>query len=266
MPVRPEYRLEDEHGRCQGRRMAAKLLAMPDPPTAIVADSDTQAFGALEAARAAGCRVPEDLSLIGYDDIDMAEVLGLTTIRQLLFESGRLGMELLLDLLQNPQAPADSAYPAHRARGEAHDLPPSRGDAAGLPLPRVSRVRTALFALLSLAPHAASGADAAAKVVPRFPLDKKNGVSLKRVKQRRCAALHLLSPAGPAGTHDQRKGRMAFSSSTVRKPPMPTIAAVTVQVLKVSRSVNPLMRPTTQKPLSFIQEMTSDPPPVARAA
>jgi LacI family transcriptional regulator len=105
VPVRPEYHLEDQHGRCQGRRMASKLLALPEPPTAIVADSDTQAFGALEAARAAGCRVPEDLSLIGYDDIDMAEVLGLTTMRQLLFDSGRLGMELLLDLLRNPHAP-----------------------------------------------------------------------------------------------------------------------------------------------------------------
>jgi DNA-binding LacI/PurR family transcriptional regulator len=47
-------------------------------------------------------RVPEDLSVIGYDDIEVAEYLGLTTIRQLLYESGQRGVELLLDILHNP--------------------------------------------------------------------------------------------------------------------------------------------------------------------
>jgi len=104
LPLRPEYHVEDEYGRAQARRMAAALLDLPEPPTAIFAASDTLAFGALEAARCAGRRVPEDLSVIGYDDIEMAEVVGLTTIRQLLFESGKLGMELLLDLLHAPRA------------------------------------------------------------------------------------------------------------------------------------------------------------------
>jgi DNA-binding LacI/PurR family transcriptional regulator len=103
LPLRPEYHFEDEYGRPQARRMAAALLDLPEPPTAIFAASDTLAFGVLEAARCAGRRVPEDLSVIGYDDIEMADVVGLTTIRQLLFESGRLGMELLLDLLDTPR-------------------------------------------------------------------------------------------------------------------------------------------------------------------
>ena len=104
LPLRPEYHLEDEYGRPQAQRMAAALLALKEPPTAIFAASDTLAFGVLEAAKSAGRRVPEDLSVIGYDDIEMAEVVGLTTVRQLLFESGKLGMELLLDLLHTPRA------------------------------------------------------------------------------------------------------------------------------------------------------------------
>lgn len=99
LPLRPEYLFEGEHGRRQARQMAARMLALPEPPTAVFAASDTQAFGVIEAARGASWRLPEDLSLVGYDDIDMAEVVGLTTMRQLLFESGKLGMELLLSLL-----------------------------------------------------------------------------------------------------------------------------------------------------------------------
>ena len=53
------------------------MLALPERPTAIFAASDTQAMGVLEAARKAGLRVPEDLSVIGYDDIEIAEYLRL---------------------------------------------------------------------------------------------------------------------------------------------------------------------------------------------
>jgi DNA-binding LacI/PurR family transcriptional regulator len=100
----PEYLFEDEYGRAQARRMAMAMLGLREPPTAIFAASDTLAFGVIEAARHLGRRIPEDLSVVGYDDIDMAEVVGLTTMHQLLFESGKLGMELLLDLLRAPRA------------------------------------------------------------------------------------------------------------------------------------------------------------------
>ncbi len=84
------------HGREQARASAARLLRLPEPPTAIFAASDVQAMGVLEAARANGCRVPEDLAVIGFDDIEVAEVLGLTTVRQPLRETGARGVELLL--------------------------------------------------------------------------------------------------------------------------------------------------------------------------
>ena len=58
------------------------MLSLEEPPTAIFAASDTQALGVLEAARSAGLAVPQDLSVIGYDDIEIAKYLGLTTVRQ----------------------------------------------------------------------------------------------------------------------------------------------------------------------------------------
>jgi DNA-binding LacI/PurR family transcriptional regulator len=80
------------------------MLALPERPTAIFAASDTQAMGVLEAARNAGLRVPEDLSVLGYDDVEIAEYLGLTTVRQLLYESGQIGVDLLLDTLEGVSA------------------------------------------------------------------------------------------------------------------------------------------------------------------
>lgn len=104
IPFRPEYHGQKEHGRYEARVLAEQMLALPVRPTAIFAASDTQAMGVLEAARNAGLRVPEDLSVIGYDDIEIAEYLGLTTIRQMLYESGQIGVELLLDILEGLNA------------------------------------------------------------------------------------------------------------------------------------------------------------------
>jgi DNA-binding LacI/PurR family transcriptional regulator len=104
IPFNPEYHAQAEHGRSEARRLAAQMFDLPDPPTAIFASSDTQALGVLEAAKQVGLRIPEDLSLIGYDDIEIAEYLGLTTVRQMLYESGQRGVELLLDVLENPHA------------------------------------------------------------------------------------------------------------------------------------------------------------------
>ncbi len=87
------------HGREQARESAEGLLRLPDRPTAIFAASDEQAMGVLEAARAMGLRVPEDLAVIGFDDIEVAEVLGLTTVHQPLRETGARGVELLLDAI-----------------------------------------------------------------------------------------------------------------------------------------------------------------------
>jgi DNA-binding LacI/PurR family transcriptional regulator len=102
IPFRAEYHQQGEHGRHQACVMAHALLSLADPPTAIFAASDIQAMGVLEAAQDLGLVVPQDLSIIGYDDIEIAEYLGLTTVHQRLFESGREAVRLLLDSIDNP--------------------------------------------------------------------------------------------------------------------------------------------------------------------
>ncbi|HIE38786.1 MAG TPA: LacI family transcriptional regulator [Anaerolineales bacterium] len=101
LPVRPEYTATGEHGRDVARELTHRLLSLPEPPTAIVAASDTQALGVLEVAQERGIPVPESLSVIGYDDIEIAEYLHLTTIRQPLFDSGWRGTHLLLRAIEN---------------------------------------------------------------------------------------------------------------------------------------------------------------------
>jgi LacI family transcriptional regulator, galactose operon repressor len=96
---RPEYVREGTKSHHVARSTAIDLLRLPQRPTAIFAASDTQALGVLEAARILEIRVPEELSVVGFDDVEVAAYVGLTTVRQPLFESGRTGAELLLHML-----------------------------------------------------------------------------------------------------------------------------------------------------------------------
>jgi DNA-binding LacI/PurR family transcriptional regulator len=100
IPLREDLIKQGRHSREEARRCGADLFAMPDRPTAVFAASDTQAIGVMEAARDAGLRVPDDVSVVGYDDLEVAEYLGLTTVRQSLFESGRRGAELLMQAME----------------------------------------------------------------------------------------------------------------------------------------------------------------------
>lgn len=88
------------HGSAEAEQMALSLLRVPDPPTAIFAASDTQAIGVLSAADAAGLTVPGHLSVIGFDDIELAAPLGLSTIRQPLRESGARAAARLCALMR----------------------------------------------------------------------------------------------------------------------------------------------------------------------
>jgi LacI family transcriptional regulator/LacI family repressor for deo operon, udp, cdd, tsx, nupC, and nupG len=89
------------HGRPGARVAARELLVGQDPPTAVFAASDVQAIGVLEAAGDLGLRVPDDLAVVGFDDIELASVLGLTTVRQPLFATGAVAADLLLALLED---------------------------------------------------------------------------------------------------------------------------------------------------------------------
>lgn len=102
LPIKSEYHAHGEHGIYEACRLAIEMLSLPQKPTAIFAASDTQAMGVLEAAREMDINVPQELSIIGYDDIEVAGYLGLTTMRQLLYESGHRGVEVLMQTLEEP--------------------------------------------------------------------------------------------------------------------------------------------------------------------
>jgi DNA-binding LacI/PurR family transcriptional regulator len=82
-----------------------ELMELPDPPTAIFAPADDLAIRVIHGLRELGLHTPQDISVIGFDDIDIAEHVGLTTISQSLVESGRMAVELLLARLSNPERP-----------------------------------------------------------------------------------------------------------------------------------------------------------------
>jgi LacI family transcriptional regulator len=100
VPVRRSLRREGSHGRSTAHRLTRELLSLRRPPTAIFAASDTQALGVLEAAGFEGFAVPDDLSVVGFDDLEVAPYVGLTTVCQALLESGRRGVERLLAALR----------------------------------------------------------------------------------------------------------------------------------------------------------------------
>lgn len=95
-----------EHSVEAARLQAHALLDLNPPPDAIFAANDTLALGVLKAARQREMRLPTDLGVIGFDDLDTADHLGLTTISQSLDESGRVAVELLLARLAEPERPA----------------------------------------------------------------------------------------------------------------------------------------------------------------
>ncbi len=82
-----------------GQAAALRLLARPDRPTAIFAASDEMAIGALRAARELGLRVPEDVSVVGVDDHEMARYFDLTTVAQPVHEQGRVAATQVLAAL-----------------------------------------------------------------------------------------------------------------------------------------------------------------------
>jgi DNA-binding LacI/PurR family transcriptional regulator len=88
------------HAAATAAEHAAQLLKAHDPPTAIFAASDIQAIGVLAAADRLGVTVPDQLSVIGFDDIESAAFLGLSTVRQPLARSGTEGAQRLCALLR----------------------------------------------------------------------------------------------------------------------------------------------------------------------
>src|SRR5262245_2447525 len=111
------------HAAANAEALTAKLLSLPDPPSAVFAASDTQAMGVLAAADRAARQVPGELSVIGFDDIESAMLLGLSTVRQPLEDSGAEAARRLCALLrgepigpQRQQLPLEVVHRSGTAR------------------------------------------------------------------------------------------------------------------------------------------------------
>jgi DNA-binding LacI/PurR family transcriptional regulator len=126
LAVRPGYEVVTDYSPEAGQAALGPLLALPVPPTALLVGSDSQALGVLAAARDRGVRVPEDLSIVGYNDIEVAPYLGLTTVRVPMCEMGRQGGALLLAQLERSAArPASVCLPAELiVRATTGPVPP----------------------------------------------------------------------------------------------------------------------------------------------
>lgn len=135
--VTPSYTLSPEDGRLEGYRKTLQshgisltdeyiklpvfpprdqdrqvheLLDLKEPPTAIFAATDDLALRVLKVAQKRGIRIPQELAIVGFDDIDIAEYLELTTINQSLFESGKLAAEHLISQLINPSRLVENTF------------------------------------------------------------------------------------------------------------------------------------------------------------
>ena len=119
------------------RGAVAELLERPGPrPTAIFADSDEMAIGAMVAARSAGLQVPDDLSIIGIDDHRLAAPFELTTVAQDPFEQGALAARMLLEELRTHTPLKRSVrMPVHLVVRGSTAAPPVASPASGPALP-----------------------------------------------------------------------------------------------------------------------------------
>ena len=105
----PELVQEGDFFQPQGYAGAKALLDLPTPPTAIFAANDVMAFGAMEAIRERGLRIPQDISIVSFDDIPEAVNVHppLTTVKQPLEEMGRIATRMLLEYIKDPESPIE---------------------------------------------------------------------------------------------------------------------------------------------------------------
>lgn len=105
----PEWTEQGDWSATSGYQATQRLLAAGRPFSAIFAQNDQMAVGAIRALREHNQRVPEDVSVVGFDDIPLASYFDppLTTLRQPMQESGKRAARLLVDTIQNPGRPPE---------------------------------------------------------------------------------------------------------------------------------------------------------------
>lgn len=112
LPINEAYICMGELGFQPAYDMTKQLLALAAPPSAIFAMSDTQAFGCVAAIRDKGLTAGKDVSIIGFDDLEISHQTGLSTVRQHLTLSGELGVTYLINCLQNNETHEAPLLPA----------------------------------------------------------------------------------------------------------------------------------------------------------
>lgn len=102
----PEFVQEGDYTELGGYQAMVRLLAMPTRPQAVFAANDTMAVGAIRAICSAGLRVPEDIAIVGFDDMPFAATFAppLTTVRQSANDMGKTAVTILLDQLLSDHA------------------------------------------------------------------------------------------------------------------------------------------------------------------
>jgi len=112
---RPELVLSGDYSFQSGQRAAETIANMKDRPTAVLASSDLMGIGCLTGLREQGYRIPADISVMGIDDIAFARFVDppLTTMTIPMYELGKTGFEMLLNLRQGEASPDDEIILPH---------------------------------------------------------------------------------------------------------------------------------------------------------
>ncbi|KAB8291933.1 LacI family transcriptional regulator [Bifidobacterium avesanii] len=128
IPFDPDLCLPGEFTSKTGYEQALKLLRLPNRPTAIFTGNDLQALGAYKAARECGLRIPEDLSIVGFDDIPTAAMMApaLTTIRNPIAQLAHKAGELLIAMQQGQPVPHETVFPTSLVVRESTTAPPTQ--------------------------------------------------------------------------------------------------------------------------------------------
>lgn len=128
---RSDYVIETRYDNpAAGCAAVEKLMTLPDPPTCILMSDDNSALGAWEAAEKLGLRIPQDVSIAGYDGIRLTQIMRprLTTIRQDTETMGRSAADCLIERIENPRTTVARSVmvPGRLIRGETI-VPPAEG-------------------------------------------------------------------------------------------------------------------------------------------
>ncbi|MFS3930419.1 LacI family DNA-binding transcriptional regulator [Priestia flexa] len=105
LPVEPTYIQEGDFSLESGYHQMIKLLSLENPPTSVFVFNDEMALGSIKAVKDSGMKVPDDIAVVGFDNLNMSSIIepNITTIDQPKYEIGNKAMELLLQLINGKE-------------------------------------------------------------------------------------------------------------------------------------------------------------------